>query len=173
MIRKATEQDASGIAETHVLSWQFTYRGMVPEEFLAALSVPQREESWKQRFSSGGGVTFVAELDGAVAGFADFGPSRDKDKDSAHTGELYAIYLRAEAQGLGFGRKLIEQGVAWLKRAGFTEVTTLVLEENSVARSFYRQMGMMEDGTKIAANIGGQDVIEIRYAMTLDSVSAA
>lgn len=167
MIRSATVQDALGIAETHVSSWQATYQGMVPDVFLAGLSVPEREKSWQRRFASSAGATFVVEKSGSIVGFADFGPTRDKDKNPATTGELYAIYLRPENQGTGFGTELFEEGKAWLKDGGFSEFTTLVLEDNKRARDFYLKMGMIEDGFKVPDNIGGKDVIEVRLVLRL------
>lgn len=46
-IRAATVADALGIAEVHVRTWQDTYVGHMPPEFLAGLSVVRREEMWR------------------------------------------------------------------------------------------------------------------------------
>lgn len=37
-IRKATINDAEGIAKVHVDSWRTTYKGIIPDEFLYNLS---------------------------------------------------------------------------------------------------------------------------------------
>jgi hypothetical protein len=42
-IRRASQSDARAIAEVHVASWRETYRGIVPDAFLDALSVAERE----------------------------------------------------------------------------------------------------------------------------------
>ena len=41
VIRPATEADARTIAEIHVAGWVAAYRGMVPDELLASLSVDE------------------------------------------------------------------------------------------------------------------------------------
>jgi hypothetical protein len=47
-IQLATANDCRSIAEVHVASWQATYAGLLPEDYLASLSVDQREAMWKQ-----------------------------------------------------------------------------------------------------------------------------
>lgn len=102
-----------------------------------------------------------------LSGLLTSAPAETKIRTPGKTGELYAIYLRPEAKGVGAGRSLFNQGKAWATEHGFTELTTLVLEANKGACDFYIQMGMIEDGMKIPDRIGGQDVVEIRYAMRL------
>jgi ribosomal protein S18 acetylase RimI-like enzyme len=51
-IRPATPTDARGIAEVHVRTWQDTYAGHMPAEFLAGLSVDQRAEMWSRVIGS-------------------------------------------------------------------------------------------------------------------------
>ena len=46
-IRRATVADAPRIAQMHVESWLETYTGIVPQEILAALSVPRRTLAWE------------------------------------------------------------------------------------------------------------------------------
>ena len=42
VIREATPDDARAIAEVHVASWRWAYRGDLPAEFLDGLSVDDR-----------------------------------------------------------------------------------------------------------------------------------
>jgi len=91
-IREAQEIDIAAIATVHVASWRSTYRGLVPDDHLAALSVPDRERRWRETFPTVGGAhcIFVAEDPRlGIIGFADGGPSRDRVGGLA--GELYAI----------------------------------------------------------------------------------
>ena len=46
-IRAATRDDARAIAEVHVASWRAGYRGLVDDDFLAALSVDARLATWE------------------------------------------------------------------------------------------------------------------------------
>ena len=42
-IATATSEDCRAIAEVHVESWQRAYKGILPEQYLASLSVAERE----------------------------------------------------------------------------------------------------------------------------------
>lgn len=88
-VRHAVHNDIPKIAEIHVKSWQTTYHGIISQEYLDALNVGEREESWRSRSLEG---TFVAEDADGVFGFASFGKQRD-ERYSKYDGELYAIYL--------------------------------------------------------------------------------
>lgn len=47
-IRPAETQDARGIARVHVETWQYAYRGQLPNSYLAGLTVEKREQLWKE-----------------------------------------------------------------------------------------------------------------------------
>ena len=67
----------------HVDSWRTTYRDVLPQDRLAALSYSQREQGWTERLERAGeqrSVTFVAEdQDGQVVGFSTAGPGTSGD----------------------------------------------------------------------------------------------
>ena len=46
-VRGATADDARAIAEVHVASWRWAYRGQVPDRILDELSVDEREAIWR------------------------------------------------------------------------------------------------------------------------------
>jgi len=48
MVRRATPADAAGIARVHVDAWRATYRGIVPDEHLDALSYEGRQGMWSR-----------------------------------------------------------------------------------------------------------------------------
>ncbi len=150
-----------------MVTWQATYRGLIPDDFLESLSVPKQGERWRKRYETNPEAMLVVEEKGRIVAFADFGPSRDKDKEPTRVCELYAIYVRPEAQGRGLGRGLFERGVSWACGRGYAEITVLVLKGNLPAHGFYIRMGMREDGTEIPDNIGGKDVLEIRLTKTI------
>lgn len=52
-VRKASSEDVPGIAGIHVRSWRVAYRGILSDELLDSLSVPEREESWRALLASG------------------------------------------------------------------------------------------------------------------------
>jgi hypothetical protein len=53
VVRRATPEDSRAIATIHVLSWQATYQGVVPAQFLASMSVDRREGVWRGRLEQG------------------------------------------------------------------------------------------------------------------------
>ena len=48
MIRLAAPEDARGIAQVQVESWNTTYPGIVPKSYLDSLDIKKREKIWKQ-----------------------------------------------------------------------------------------------------------------------------
>ena len=139
MIRPATLEDATAIARVHVASWQSTYRGMLPDEFLASLSETGYAERWKRVIGDGSSKVYVAEDGDEVVGFASGG--RERAGETGHTGELYAIYVIDAAQRRGFGRELVRATVAGLRDLGLDDMIIWVLRDNQPARSFYERLG--------------------------------
>jgi len=161
-IRPANVQDVAAIARVHVESWRTTYKGLVPDDFLARLSYAQREQLWRQVFTDSGspGFVYVAEDErGKVVGFVSGGPERSGDP--VYTGELYAIYLLSPYQGQGIGRRLAITLVHRLIQAGMTALLLWVLAENP-SRTFYERLGGRPVYEK-TVTIGGVPLIEVAY----------
>lgn len=47
-VRAATAADADAMGALHVRSWRYGYRGLVPDEVLAALNPAQRAQRWRE-----------------------------------------------------------------------------------------------------------------------------
>jgi hypothetical protein len=75
-VRKATTDDAHAIAIVHVESWKTTYEGIVPAEYLAQLSVSEKEQLWQRGLNQPKHSIFVVEEDGKVCGFISGGKNR-------------------------------------------------------------------------------------------------
>jgi L-amino acid N-acyltransferase YncA len=161
-IRAATAADARAIAEVHVASWRATYRGIVPDAVLDALSIEEREGRWASSLATPDSRSFayVAEDDaGRVVGFASGGPRRDGDP--AYAGELYAIYLLRGVQGRGIGRRLTEAVARHLEDRGMRSMLVWVLSANP-ARSFYEALGGRYLGEQ-QLEMGGATMTEVAY----------
>jgi GNAT superfamily N-acetyltransferase len=162
LIRAAELVDAAAIARVHVDSWRTTYRGIVPDDALSALSYEQREQTWRRAISDSDNVrcVYVAEADGRhLIGFASGGPERSGDQ--IYVGELYAIYLLAERQRKGAGRRLALAVASHLLRGNLTSMLVWVLAENP-ARSFYATLGGQQVYEK-TETIGGARLVEVAY----------
>jgi GNAT superfamily N-acetyltransferase len=158
-IRRADAADAHAIARVHVDSWRSTYAEIVPDAFLAALNVDDRAEMWRRMLAAEDGLTFVAEEEAGIFGFACGG--RLREALDSYEAEIYAIYLLRESQGRGAGRGLFQTLVASLQEAGYAGMALWVLKDNPAAR-FYEHLG----GEQIASkqiNIGGANLEEVAY----------
>ncbi len=169
-IRPAVVEDAAQIAEVHVRSWQGAYRGLIPQDYLDGLD-PARWAEWRTRKIrqvdwARGGCLVAAAATGLV-GFADFGPTRDADQDSALIGEVMAIYVAPDAWGAGCGRELMTTALGHLAHAGYRQVTLWVLDTNARARRFYELAGFEPDGADKVDDRGAFQLREVRYRRAL------
>jgi GNAT superfamily N-acetyltransferase len=156
-LRDATPADALPIATVHVESWQVGYRGLVPDDVLAGLSVATREQWWYETLSAPGTrSTLLATEAGIVLGFAAIGAGRDGDPV---VGELYAMYLRSTAWGRGVGTLLHAGAMARLGAFGFDRASLWMLAGNRRALRFYRREGWTSDGrSKLVTGPGGVEL---------------
>ena len=161
--RLADLEDLEAIARVHVASWQVAYRGVFPDDFLAALSVERRTAGWHRALAEDPSLRlYVAVEEGVIAGFAAVSASRDPDADD-RVGELQAIYLDPPVWGTGVGAQLHAVAIADLSDRGFAEATLWVLDVNSRARRFYERQGWQVDNLTREEEIGGDRITEVRY----------
>ncbi|HEX6838029.1 MAG TPA: GNAT family N-acetyltransferase [Polyangia bacterium] len=169
MIRRATVDDAVAIAGVHVRAWRWAYRGIIPDDVLAAMSLPEREEKWREHFGRDDGAeTFVAEEGARVLGFCTIGAARDEGLDGG-VGEVQAIYLDEDAAGRGVGRALLAVAIARLRERGYVRAILWVLEHNPRARRFYEAAGWRPDGAARTTQRPTYERSELRYAIDLTS----
>jgi GNAT superfamily N-acetyltransferase len=161
LIRSATVDDAGAIAAVHVASWRSAHAHVLPADYLDAISVPERAESWRRILAEGSGTTLVAQADGRTLGFASYGASRDEDAEDGCL-ELYAIYLDPEAWGRGVARDLIRTVLGDVPPG--VRMTLWVLGENPRAHHFYRRHGFQPDGVERIEERAGVPVTEVRFA---------
>ena len=167
IIRRARVEDAAGIARVHVNSWQTTYRGIVPDDYLDAIQLEEWRERWVDNLSTPAPNTFghVAENEenGEVAGFVRGGTTRNPELP--YRGELYAIYTLKEYQLHGLGRHLVQSMARDLQNADMTEMLLWVFETNLASHRFYETLG----GCYVKSNtfeINGVPIVERAYAWT-------
>ena len=148
----------------HIASWRLAYRGLLPDEVIERLSVPDREALWERRLADEQALgresrVDVALLAGSLVGFVAAGPSRDDD--AAGRGEVYAIYVHPEHWSAGIGQALMAAAVEHLTGIGAGEGLLWVLASNVRARRFYEVGGWSWDGrarTRLLEATGDLDV---------------
>lgn len=162
-IREAAPDEAAAIARVHVDAWRTTYRGIIPDEYLASLSHEERTARWRENLREAVArnecVFVAAEENGEVVGFAAGGPGRDNDPH--HTGELYVIYLDERRRGYGIGRRLVAAVALRLSELGHTSISVWVLERNP-ACGFYTALGGVRFSER-TVTVGGRELREAGY----------
>ncbi|MDQ4133132.1 MAG: GNAT family N-acetyltransferase [Actinomycetota bacterium] len=174
-VRPAEITDAEAIATVHVRSWQATYRGRLPDDYLRGLSIERRTETWREilaRSDRPGLGAFVVEVDDGIVGFVHTGPSRDANAPTG-TGEITALYLAPEHWGRGGGRLLLDVALTNLRAAGYRRATLWVLESNAAARRFYEISGWAADGATRTEDRGSFVLAEVRYGRATGGYTAA
>jgi len=139
MVRAARPADAPAIARVHVDSWRTSYRGILPDDFLASLSEAGYLERWTRQLDDPSLLIFVAEEDGEVVGFSSGG--KERAGEDGFSGELYAIYLLESAKRHGHGRELVRATVEGLRSMGIDDMIIWALTDNTAARKFYERLG--------------------------------
>lgn len=164
-VRDATRHDAHAIATVLVASWRTAYQGLMPDEVLAGLSIPAREQFWFDVLSAPPPrtTTLLATMGATVLGFASSGPPLVAEDSDPATGDLYAIYVDPDVWGHGVGAQLHATALRRLRSGGFDRAGLWVLEGNERALRFYRREGWIDAGrSRIDADLIGAELTEHR-----------
>ena len=140
-IRRAAADDAEAIARVRIEGWRRSYKGLVPQGYLDAMSVEASLPMWQRVLETSGDVVsvYVAERDGEVVGFA--AGNRLPEPKQGFDSELTAIYLAQDVQRRGLGRRLVGTIAAERAANGATGMIVWVLAGNKPARAFYEALG--------------------------------
>ena len=159
-IRRATEDDLIGIAHVHVETWQSTYAGIIPDDYLQSLTIENRAKNWRRNLKTIHTTTFIAENEaGDIIGFAAGGP--EQTRDPYYQAEIYAIYILDAYQRKGIGKQLIKPIVELLLAKNYENMIIWALEKNS-NRSFYQSLGGHVVASK-PISIYGRRLVEVGY----------
>lgn len=157
-VRPATVADATAIAEIHVHCWRAAYAGILPDDYLAALSIEKHTAFWERELAGSGSTTLVSDRDGLITGWVSGGNSRDEN--GAGISEIHAIYVSPDCWGCGSGGALMHAMGNCFPSGSPT--TLWVLEQNLRGIGFYQRLGFTPDGAVKTILIGGAELTEIR-----------
>lgn len=160
-IRYARPSDAKALGHIQSSSWRAAYKGIVPDDVLAAYTPESREKAFKGFLASGESRNAIALCDGRPAGWACFEKCRDADAP-AFRGEIWGVYISPAYWRRGIGSKLLCWTIDELKASGFTSASLWVLKDNSSARAFYERHGFKPDGAEKELELG-EKLIVVRY----------
>ena len=161
-IRHASLKDAKAVAEIHVAAWQAAFKGLVPDEQLAAMSVDKRQAFWREAITLAEPQVIVATDAERVVGFVAFDRSRDKGTPPT-TGEIWAIAADPALWSTGVGLALWDAARDALLEEGCTKVTAWLPLRNERALRFHELAGFKREMSSAkTVEMGGVKVEEIR-----------
>ena len=172
-VTAAQREDCRALAVIHVASWQAAYATLFPAEYLASLSVADREESWTSILEASASRTLVAKREEEALGFVTFGHCRDQSAGT-HKGEVWALYVAPQAWASGVGWALWEAARVLMLHQGFTEVSLWVLTGNARGLRFYESVGFQrEPHSEQFFERGGAKLAEVRLVFSGMSANPA
>ncbi len=166
LVRKASEHDATRIAEIQVQTWRAAYRGLIADDYLDELDAHRRAVFWKSLIGSPEEVVQVAVKDSRIVGFCSLLPSRDSAAPP-EIAEISTLYVEPSEWGRGAGTCLAEAAIEYASTHGFVAVTLWVLAGNERAQGFYTKLGFTRDGAEKEDHLRGFPIHEIRYRREL------
>lgn len=103
---------------------------------------PARERCW------------IADRDGQILGAVML------VRKSDDTAKLRLLYLEPEARGLGLGRRLVEECIAFARQAGYSKVTLWTQSSLTAARHIYESFGFQLVDSVVHADFGPREAAE-------------
>lgn len=155
--------DAETLGRVHVAAWRETYRGLLPDAYLARMSVEAHTRRFAHalRHPAPGEVTLAVGDRAGIAGYAQGGPSRRGWPGEA---EVATLYLLKIAQSRGVGARLFAGAARALAANGATSLVVSVLRDNVAARGFYEHLGGVAEPSRLEPGPGGGLLHEVAYA---------
>ena len=155
-IREASAEDIPALAALHVVTWNATYAPLL----MRGPSYAVRERQWREAFARGDGGWFcfvVERADGELVGFAQGNRSDNPEYD----GELNKIYLLAEYQRLGLGRRLVGYVARRFMSEGISSMWLYGDARNPSGRAWKALGAEKTDADPGNGNYGWRDLTEL------------
>ena len=140
--RRAALADAAAIASVETITWDATYRGLIPDSVIEHRTLEHRTGVWTAVLSQSSGnqltVFVVEDAPGKVVGFCDGG--RPEYPYPGYDVEIIGLYVLPDFQHQGCGTELFQRVAADLRKSGGHSLIVWVLH-NSKYRRFYERRG--------------------------------
>jgi len=152
VVRLPRAGDGQQMGEVHVLAWQVGYRGIVPDPYLDSIDPVARGTGWEDHLDDAFPETAVAEVDAAPETLC----------------ELWMLNVHPDFWGHGVSQALMAHVLERLRNSQNEPTVALwVLEQNGRGRRFYEKEGWSPDGRRKTDDIGGAELVEVRYTRAL------
>ncbi|AEB12228.1 GNAT family N-acetyltransferase [Marinithermus hydrothermalis] len=157
-VRTAAPSDIPGVQKVARLAWWDTYQHLLPHPLIAHfLTHAYSTQALERTLACCMDLFVVAETQGAVVGFAHFGPIAPR------VAELFRIYVLPAHQGAGAGKALLEAGLSWACARGLARLEVSVLRGNTKGSAFYERHGFtLQQAQRVV--VRGEGVPLLRYA---------
>ena len=143
--RSASIDDYEGIYYVSAYSWDETYRGYMPDDYLDDRINNFYERSLKtksflEKLDQENNLDkyLVCEVDGKIVGICQY--SKSENEKYPNSGLLGAIYVLKKYQGLGIGKTLFKMAIEGLSNMGFNDMYLECLTGNETIH-FYEKYG--------------------------------
>ena len=161
-IRRARAGDAPGIAAVHVATWRSAYPGVLPDDFLAGLSVTRLTAQYDRSIRMGLSIQVAVNHGPDGPSILGFTSARRNRNSRLGEGEVETLYVLDDWQNQGLGGLLLRASAKHLAALGCRSVYAWVLRDNPAA-FFYARLG----GKRIATSttyVGGEAIPQVAYA---------
>ncbi len=166
-VMHAVPEDARQVAEIHVRTWRAAFASILPDEFLANLSVERSEAMWSQCIASGTPQLLVAKVGDVMSGWLSFGASRDSDA-STGVAEIWAFYVDPDAWSTGAGLALWLAARRLMREQKYRACSLWVISQNARAIRFYEKAGFVVDASMVKRSEFASRIVEqVRYVTDL------
>ena len=138
-IRRAKTTDAFEISKLIKDAWNFTYKGLISNEFLGNMDVDKMTVKWKKNIETDENI--YVYVDEEILGVIRFG----KVEENENIGEVLCLYVKTGETRKGIGTQLLDFAKNQLKEKGYNKMIIWCLKGNKQGANFYKKCG----GTKI------------------------
>jgi len=141
-IAEAKDDDAVSVAQLHILSWQASYAGILPDDYLQTRIVAERTGYWTKALPGGDySLVLIARDKTGPVGFIAI-----KDRvDAGYDATIEHLHVLPGSKGTGLGRRLMREATASLIGRGLSSICLWVFEDNKPAIGFYESLGGVTD----------------------------
>jgi ribosomal protein S18 acetylase RimI-like enzyme len=163
-VRRARPVDAAGIGGVHVSTWRSAYAGVLPDDYLANLSVARQAAYYDRAIRIGLGVHVAVQAEPEIPGsrVIGFSTARRIRGNAVAEGEVETLYVLDDWKEYGLGRQLLRASGQHLAAMGCKSAFAWVLRDNP-STFFYERLG----GKRVATSttrVGGSDLAQTAYA---------
>lgn len=155
-VRNEEIADIDEVRKIYLFGWQNAFTGIVSQDYLDN-TIYRNLENWAPPLEG----SYILTDGKNILGTSSISASRDSAYED--WGEIISIYILPELIGKGYGHILFEFVKEKLLELGYEKIFLNVFEENMRARKFYEKHGFSWNNERTSINIGGKDLMELRY----------